>query len=108
MPSTISNYVGPARNDVSARASERSSRARAYFGQNAQNFSFAQRCRSRLGKQRSGRIGFGKKIRVRPRYVSRRCATFNRLGLERPVIAQAQIVRHRVSEVRESMIVRLL
>ena len=33
MPSTISDYVGPARNDVSARASERSSRARAYFGQ---------------------------------------------------------------------------
>ena len=38
MPSTISDYVGPARNDVSARASERSSRARAYFGQNAQTF----------------------------------------------------------------------
>src|SRR4029077_18496871 len=106
MPSTISDYVGPARNDVSARASERSYRARAYFGQNAQNFSFAQRCRSRLGKQRSGRLGFGKKIRARPRYVSR-SATFNRLGLERPVIAQAEIVRHRLSELREFLIVRL-
>ena len=72
------------------------------------NFSFAQRCRSRLGKQRSGRIGFGKKIRARPRYVSRRCATFNRLGLERPVIAQAEIVRHRLSELREFLIVRPL
>jgi hypothetical protein len=49
MPSTISDYVGPAGNDFSTRVSERSSRARAYFGQNAQNFSFAQRCRSRLG-----------------------------------------------------------
>jgi hypothetical protein len=70
-------------------------------GKMRKNFSFAQRCRSRLGKQRSGRLGFGKKIRARPRYVSRRCATFNRLGLERPVIAQAEIVRHRVSELRE-------
>ncbi|HWY49862.1 MAG TPA: hypothetical protein VNW72_00105 [Chthoniobacterales bacterium] len=38
----------------------------AHISKKCANFRFAQRCRSRLGKQRSGRIGFGKKIRARP------------------------------------------